>query len=477
MMANAARDPYFLAKVSTEVLQNPGIGEVIEDKCAVCHMPMARTQDVVDGQPVALLQPGYLDPVHERHESAHDGVSCTLCHQIQDRDLGTDTTFSGEYRIDTTTLPPDRPAYGPFDQPEQQLMRDIAGYTPVQGSQVLDAGLCGSCHTLYTPYLDAQGNVLGEFPEQTPFLEWQHSAFSAEQLTCQGCHMPHAVGGVRISDRPRAGMLPARSPFGLHHFVGGNAFMINLFRANVDELGLTCSTEHLSGTLGRVMDQLEQETVELTVAEAEVLDDELRLVLALENKAGHKVPAGFPSRRAWLHVTVTDANGQVVFESGQPRADGTIVGADADVNVAAFEPHHDVISDAQQVQIYESIMHDLDQGVTYTLLDAVSYLKDNRLLPRGFDKESAGDDFRTRGLAASDDSFLGGTDRVTYLIGVAGSQGPFAAAVKLLYQSISYGFVRDLRQYDTELVREFLGYYEHADKLPVVIATVQATVE
>jgi hypothetical protein len=476
MMGNAARDPYFLAKVSAEVVHHPAIREVIEDKCAVCHMPMARTQDVVDGQPVALLEPGYLRPEHERHSAAMDGVSCTVCHQIADRDLGTDKTFSGEYPIDTTTSPPDRLTYGPFAQPQQRLMREVTGYTPVLGDHILDAGLCGSCHTLYTPFLDAQGNVLGEFPEQTPFLEWQHSAYPSEGLTCQGCHMPEADGSVYISNRPRARMLKARSPFGLHYFVGGNAFMINLLKANVDELGLTCSTEHLEGTLDRIVDQLTNDTVALAVDDTKVAGDELSLVVRLENKAGHKVPAGFPSRRAWLHVKVTDADGQVVFESGQPRADGTIVGVDADDHAPAFERHHDVISSAGEVQVYESILRDVEHKVTYTLLLAADYLKDNRLLPRGFDKGTAGDDFRTKGLAAEDANFQGGVDEVIYRINTQGHAGPYEVSVELLYQSISHGFIRDLRKYDTDLVKEFLDDYDQADKMPLVIATVQETV-
>jgi hypothetical protein len=476
MMGNAARDPYFLAKVSAEVAHNPGIQVIIEDKCAVCHMPMARTQSVVNGQPVALLESGYLRADDELHEAAMDGVSCTLCHQIEAGGLGTDKTFSGAYGIDATTAAPDRLSYGPFPEPDQRLMRETSGYTPVQGDQVLDAGLCGSCHTLYTPYLDAQGNVLGEFPEQTPFLEWQHSAYNDEQLTCQGCHMPQAVGGVRVSNRPRAGMLPARSPFALHYFVGGNAFMINLLKANVDELGLTCSTRNLEGTLGRILDQLLYKSVELSVADVGAAGELLTAVLRLENQAGHKVPAGFPSRRAWLHVKVTDANGLLVFESGQPRADGTIVGADADGDPAAFERHHDLISSAEQVQIYESIMHDLGGEVTYTLLEAVDYLKDNRLLPRGFDKATAGEDFRTKGLAAEDANFLGGADQVTYQIDVQGYQAPFGVSAELLYQSVSHGFVRDIRRYDTKLVRDFLGYYEEADKMPLVIASAFETV-
>src|SRR5688572_27230862 len=42
MMANSARDPYWHAAVRREVTDHPVAQSAIEDKCATCHMPMAR---------------------------------------------------------------------------------------------------------------------------------------------------------------------------------------------------------------------------------------------------------------------------------------------------------------------------------------------------------------------------------------------------------------------------------------------------
>ncbi|MGC8781083.1 MAG: hypothetical protein ACP5UQ_09485, partial [Anaerolineae bacterium] len=72
--------------------------------------------------------------------------------------------------------------------------------------------------------------------------------------------------------------------------------------------------------------------------------------------------------------------------SGKPDPDGTIAGNDADADPLKFEPHYDLITAADQVQIYEPIMGDHEGKVTYTLLRAARYLKDNRLLPAGADK-------------------------------------------------------------------------------------------
>ena len=70
--------------------------------------------------------------------------------------------------------------------------------------------------------------MLGEFPEQTPYTEWQYSTFGASNQSCQGCHMPQAQGGVKISITPPD--LPEREPFFQHFFVGGNAFMLHILR-------------------------------------------------------------------------------------------------------------------------------------------------------------------------------------------------------------------------------------------------------
>ncbi len=476
MMANAARDPLFLAKVSSEIARHPALQAVIEDKCSLCHMPMAYTEAEVEGETSAMFDPGFLGADHPLHDAAMDGVSCTLCHQIKDQDLGTAATFSGKFPIDTTTEPPDRPNYGPFPNPLADTMRRIVGYTPLQGGQVHDAGLCGTCHTLFTPYVDGEGNVAGEFPEQTPFLEWQHSAYAQDQQPCQQCHMPAAIGGVPISNRPRPPRIPARSPFAQHHFVGGNAFIINMLKSNVDELGLTCSAEHLEATLGRVLNQLQNKSVDLSLANAEIEDNTLNLTLRLESKVGHKFPSGFPSRRAWIHLKVTDASGNVVFESGQPQPDGSIVSSDADESATAYETHYDVISAPEQVQIYESIMHDVAGELTWTLLAAAGYTKDNRIVPLGFDKETAGADFKVYGLAAQDNNFDHGSDQVHYQVSMQGYTIPFVVTVELLYQTVSYRFAQDLAQDDTPQVERFMGYYQEADKTPVVIARIEETV-
>jgi len=485
MMANAAKDPLWQAKVSSEVSRNPDLKEVIENKCSTCHMPMAHTQAVADGTSTLIFQDGFTSKNHDLNKAAMDGVSCTACHQIQNVGLEKQKSFSGKYRIDSGTSKPNRLIYGPFPSPLQNQMRGFSGFKPVYSNHVKKSGLCATCHTLYTPFVDGEGKVLGEFPEQTPYLEWEHSDFSTKGKkgkSCQDCHMPKADGPVVISNRPAGmggmgGPLTPREPFVKHHFVGGNIFMLDILKALISKLGLTASTKQFDATRERTLIQLQNDTAELSIVEGKINGSALEIRLRVENKTGHKFPSGFPSRRAWLELRVVDAKGKTVFTSGKPRADGSINGNDADQAETAFEPHYDLITSGDQVQIYEPVMQNSDGEVTYTLLRAAAYVKDNRMLPSGFKKRKAGDDIAVRGKAGKDKNFVGGSDQITYRIDVGGFSAPVSVSAKLHFQTVSFRFVKDLGNDNTAQIRKFLRYYKKANKKPVLIASADTTVK
>jgi hypothetical protein len=81
-----------------------------------------------------------------------------------------------------------------------------------------------------------------------------------------------------------------------------------------------------------------------------------------------------------------------VFESGAVDARGAIAGNDQDDDPLRYEPHYDEIDSAGEVQIYESVMADSSGAPTTGLLRGIAFVKDNRLLPDGFDKGAAGGD-------------------------------------------------------------------------------------
>jgi hypothetical protein len=96
------------------------------------------------------------------------------------------------------------------------------------------------------------------------------------------------------------------------------------------------------------------------------------------------------------------------------------------------------------VQIYESVLADASGGVTTALLRGVRFVKDNRVLPRGFDKAHADADIAVHGEAEGDASFVGGGDSVRYRVATAGASGPFTVDVELRYQSIAFRWAQNL---------------------------------
>ncbi len=468
MHANASIDPYFRAKLSAEIKNAPHLQEVIEDVCATCHTPMARTQALADGMNSLLLGQGFFNEANELHNAGKDGISCTLCHQIQPTGLGQEETFVGQYIIDTSATAPDRILFSPFMEQDQSMMMASTGFKPVYGEHIRESGVCATCHTLITPTLNAQGEIVGTFVEQSPFLEFLHGSHSQDK-SCQTCHMPAAAGGVKTANRPPN--LEEKMPFSQHYFVGGNVQMLEILRDNADELEVSASTQFFNDTIKRTLDQLNNRTANIEITDYNLNNDSLSVTVKVENQAGHKVPSAFPSRRVWIHFQVLDSNGMVIFESGRFNEDGSITGNIADEEIYAFEPHYDIITSQNQVQIYESILQTVEGDVTHTLLRADTYAKDNRLLPAGFNKETADANIKVWGEAANDDNFIGGSDQVTYKVETADFKGPFTIKVDLLYQSLAYSSIHSLLAVDTPEVKAFKEYFEKSDKTPVLICS------
>jgi hypothetical protein len=98
-------------------------------------------------------------------------------------------------------------------------------------------------------------------------------------------------------------------------------------------------------------------------------------------------------------------------------------------------------------------------------------LKDNRLLPRGFDKRSAPAEIGVYGGALGDASFTGGSDVVRYAIRVPDGGG-YTVSATLRYQAIGFRWASNLERFDAPEPRRFLSYYrETAPDSSVVVAT------
>jgi hypothetical protein len=182
-------------------------------------------------------------------------------------------------------------------------MQNVSGYIPEGAAHMSSSEFCAVCHTLFTNTFTAAGEITDHlFPEQTPYLEWLHSSHAGES-SCQDCHMPAAEGSARIANM---GGEP-RAPFNQHMFVGGNVFMMQLFQNNAEALSVTATNQQFQKTEQLTRELLEEQTVRLALSAGHSGDD-LLITVDIDNLTGHKFPSGFPSRRAWLHLVVQDAN-------------------------------------------------------------------------------------------------------------------------------------------------------------------------
>jgi hypothetical protein len=174
---------------------------------------------------------------------------------------------------------------------------------------------------------------------------------------------------------------------------------------------------------------------------------------------------------------VRDASGAAIFESGAIDPRGSIAGNDNDADALRFEPHYEEIRTADQVQIYEAVMADMAGRLTTGLLQGLTFVKDNRLLPRGFDKDTAEPDIAVRGGAATDADFTAEADRVRYRINVGAAPGPLRVEAALRYQPISFRWANNLRNYDAAEPRRFVTYFDaFAAASSTVLAGASATV-
>ena len=106
---------------------------------------------------------------------------------------------------------PDNVLNGPFDKVAVVPMQASLGVTPKFNPYIKDSQVCGTCHSINLPNVDAplpgpfpylnEAEAIPEFKqfphsiEQATFLEWQNSVFADKSDTkafksCQDCHMP-----------------------------------------------------------------------------------------------------------------------------------------------------------------------------------------------------------------------------------------------------------------------------------------------
>jgi nitrate/TMAO reductase-like tetraheme cytochrome c subunit len=321
----------------------------------------------------------------DRDPTSRQGISCAVCHRINEVHGKVSSRFSVESGDIYT------PVYGPRGGEELKRVQadpDFKVATPTdkelrspihleaqQFSAITTSGFCGSCHDV---------TLLDGFRLEEAFSEYKSSPAAKQGVTCQDCHMGK-TGGVFTGDPktnydygPAAvvnGKATRDRKLTNHMFAGPDHSIIHpgLFPHNPRAARLATMREWLTfdyragwGTeafedtvaAGYVFperwatydDRVEaREIIDGQIAlldtymakRTEVLsngyqigdivtrqadDRGIRFKVQLRNATtGHNVPTGFTAERlVYIQVTVTDSEGKVVFQSGDLDPNGDV---------------------------------------------------------------------------------------------------------------------------------------------------------
>jgi hypothetical protein len=401
MMANAARDPFFLATVTIAEQDRPGSGTY----CIRCHTPSAFVESRAGRGDGSLLS-----------DVDREGVQCAVCHRSIDASrpplsdpaapyVGNAQLF---FEIGTAT---EVSYHGPYEDsrtPAHGAFRDPFGNAPSR--------LCGQCHQLENPYenlYDAEGRDTGRpFPLDTTYEEWKQSAYATgpEARSCTDCHMPREAGMLPIAtgaaDRPD----PSR-----HDLVGGNEWGPALLKAAFPGLrddaydrSRVAAQENL-----RAAAKLE---IRSLPAEAN-LGGEVELGVRVTNLTGHKLPTGYADgRRVWLEIAVVDGQGAVTVQSG------------------AYDLAKAHLDEDPQLRLYEAV-HGRDGRPADHIVLHRQILRDTRIPPRGFSPTLATLPIGPISFSDGRGGFVAHDDAV-FRLKLPDTAGPATVRARLFYQVV-----------------------------------------
>jgi hypothetical protein len=454
LMGLAGRDPVFHAQLESEMerVQDappdaPFTPEKVQNTCFKCHGAMGQRQMQIDAakgggqaaftRDILKLTSDSKDP-HAKYASlARDGISCTVCHQMQDysklevskiTDIATGNfdVISAEGKMNTII--------GPRPNVVEHPMVEAIGMKPQHAEYIRKSEMCSSCHTVYLPVVNPDGTQAKRQDgspkfvyEQATYLEWYNSSFRENQ-TCQSCHMPSSFNGspitskiANIEDQDYPDYAPQfadhirgvfasvekvtvkkRQKVARHSLNGINLVVLNMFGQYADILGLRKSSymsmidDGWESAMRTGVEMAQKQTASVSITNLKKNSGQVAFDVTVQSKVGHRFPSGVGFRRAFLEVTVREkGTGRILWASGLTDDAGAIINRSTGRWVASelrtmgkndnqHEPHHQLINREDQVQIYEEIIGGKDGCYTTSFLDIFKHVKDNRLLPVGW---------------------------------------------------------------------------------------------
>ena len=377
---------------------------------------------------------------------------------------------------------------------------------PLPGYKAQDQAVFNQAAANGAAYLNSEYGVT--FPEklvpfqhsveQATYIEWVNSSYSNPDTaqSCQDCHMKNSFESVdgqvkvdaittqiasiqdtnlpdvenRLPDEDIT--IPFREGYKRHNFVGLNAYMVEMMRQFRAEMGMgrtdpmTYATNGAQLSIDTMALQARNEVSDVSVS-VEPSENGITAIVGVTNKTGHRMPSGVGFRRAFLEVKAVGPDGKQLWCSGCSNAVGVILGPDKEPlktefldfvpdgqTEALYQPHHQVIDNQTQVQIYEELTQDADKNFTTSFIRRIYHPKDNRLIPHGwlapgtkafrakFGTSEVTNAFmkatRPEGKAEEDKDFAPGSDFTEYRIALPYGLDPSEVTVTatLMYQAI-----------------------------------------
>jgi hypothetical protein len=357
MMAQAARDPLFLAALTVAEQDAPGVGTF----CIRCHSP----QGFVKGN----ATPGLGTALDDDDKQ---GVACDACHRS----------------VDPSKTDPVRDAHGPYAGNGQLFWEegavkrgpyadaDSPAHTTLQDAFTSSANLCGQCHELSNPavtMLDGNGQDTGlPFPLDTTFTEWASSVYGkggAGSRTCVECHMAPSKGSLTVSTFPSAA---TRENPRTHLFAAANVWGIDAVQAAEPSLATSRRLEFKAARAAALATLGQAVKVEITHAPDTLTPGApVALTVRVTNLTGHKFPTGYADgRRAFLRLELVDA------------ASGNALST-----IGAYDDATQTLVQDPQLHIYEAVHEEHTTGnppLEWHIARSNTIAHDTRIPPKGF---------------------------------------------------------------------------------------------
>lgn len=432
MMANAARDPLYLAALTVANQDIADSGEL----CIKCHSPSSW----LFGRATPTDQSSLND-------NDYEGVQCEFCHRMTPAPDGQRYIGNGDFYVAN-----DRTLRGTLADP-------VATHKAEQSQYHLESEFCGVCHDVSNP-------LQNDFAIERTYTEWKNSAFADENKSCQSCHMARVEGGYNSDfNNP-----PAR-PVGVHDLVGGNTFIPRVLASMYPELDRAANFQYNIDKAYEMLESSSELTISMDAPDPGTIEgvDTVsvgktnRMTVRVENLTGHKLPTGYPEgRRSWLQVELFDSAGNLLFQSG------------------FYDAATATRLDDEQIRTYEvRLSSDGEEGFHFVKTDEV--LQDNRIPPRGFrptpETQPVG-----REYPVQEDGSLAYWDEAPYLIAVPNDAPLGVGQIRVThwYQTTSREYIEFLRDENTTDQRGEQMYslwFENGQGAPVAMTVAEIDVE